>query len=146
MASNNQENNAQTGNNPDGAEPTWQDWREQRAEWRAKRREAMRKYPLRGLFPGLLLIFLGGMFLANQQGWISGDSWWQWLLMGIGAILLFGGLIQSRFTGYPHWGRGKIIWGIALIVLGLLFLLGFSQWWPVIIIGVGIACILRFCW
>jgi MFS family permease len=146
MADNNAENKAQTGTNPAAEGHTYQNWCEQRWEWRKKRREAMQKYPLRGLFPGLLLIFLGGMVLANQQGWISGDSWWQWLLIGFGVIFLISGLLQSRVAEYHHGRRGRFIWGIALIALGLLFLLGFSQWWPVIIIGVGVSCLLRFCW
>jgi phosphatidylserine synthase len=150
MVDNNSENKSQTSPNPGGQGPTYQDWREQRWkerwEWRKNRREAMQKYPLRGLFPGLALILVGALFLANQMSWISGDTWWKWLLVGLGAIMMISWLVQYRAPEYRHWGRGRFVWGMALVVLGILFLVGFSQWWPIVIIGVGLACLFRFCW
>ena len=147
MTDNNSENKSQAGTNPGVEGPTYHDWREQRWEWRRKRMEARHNYPLRGLFPGLALILVGALFLANQMSWISSDTWWKWLLIGLGAIMMGSWLVQYRTAPeFRHWGRGRFIWGMALAVLGILFLAGFSQWWPIIIIGVGVACLFRFCW
>jgi hypothetical protein len=151
MADNNTGNNSQTGANPGAQGPTYTDWREQRwkdrMEWRKKRWEAREKNPFRGVFPGLALILAGVLFLANQMSWISGDTWWKWLLVGLGAIMMVSSLVQNRLVPeYRGRGRGRFIWGIALVVLGILFLAGVSQWWPIILIGVGLACLFRFCW
>ena len=151
MADNNTGNNSQTGANPGAQGPTYTDWREQRwkdrMEWRKKRWEAREKNPFRGVFPGLALILAGVLFLANQMSWISGDTWWKWLLVGLGAIMMVSSLVQYRLLPeYRGRGRGRFIWGIALVVLGILFLAGVSQWWPIILIGVGLACLFRFCW
>ena len=146
MVDNNSENKSQTSSNPGGQGPTCQDWREQRWEWRRKMREARHERPFHGLFFGLVLILLGGLFLANQQSWISGNAWWQWLLIGLGVISIINGLVQYRVPMYRHWGRGRFVWGAILIALGVMFLLGISQWWPVVLIGAGAAIILGGLW
>lgn len=146
MVDSNSENKSQTGSNPRPEGPTYQDWREQRREWREKMREARHNRPFRGLFGGLVLILLGGLFLANQQGWISGNAWWQWLLIGLGVISIINGLVQYRAPEYHHSRRHKFVWGTVLIILGVIFLLGFSQWWPIVLIGAGIAIMLGGIW
>ncbi len=146
MVDSNSENKSQTGSNPRPEGPTYQDWREQRREWREKMREARHNRPFHGLFGGLVLILLGGLFLANQQGWISGNAWWQWLLIGLGVISIINGLVQYRAPEYHHSRRHKFVWGTVLIILGVIFLLGFSQWWPIVLIGAGIAIMLGGIW
>ena len=107
MEDNNSENKSQTGANPGGGGSTYQDWREQHWEWRRKRREARHNFPFHGLFGGLVLILLGGLFLANQKGWISGNAWWQYLLIGLGVISIINGLVHYRAPAYQHWGCGR---------------------------------------
>ena len=146
MEQNNSENKSQMGSNPGAERPTCQDWREQRWEWRRKMREARQSRPFHGLYYGLVLILLGGLLLANQQGWISGNAWWQWLLIGLGAISIINGLVQYRAPEYHHSRRHKFVWGAVLIALGVIFLLGFSNWWPIVLIGAGVAVILGGIW
>jgi len=146
MADNNSENKSQPGSNPGTDGCTCHDWREERWEWRKKRMEVRRNRPFHGLFGGLTLILVGGLFLANQQGWISGGTWWQWLLIGLGVISIVNGLVRFNTPECGHRGRGKFIWGGILIALGVMFLLGVSQWWPLILIGAGIAVLLGFIW
>ena len=146
MTDSNTGNNAQSSPNPPSGGPTYQDWREQRWEWRQKMREARRSRPFHGLFPGLVLVLLGGLFLAGQQNWITGNAWWQWLLIGLGAISIISGLVQYHAPEYHHSRRHKFVWGIVLIALGTVFLLGFSHWWPAVLIGSGIVIILGGLW
>ena len=146
MVDNNTENKSQSGANPGGEGPTYQDWREQRWEWRRKMREARHNRPFHGLFGGLVLILLGVLFLANQQSWISGNAWWQWLLIGLGGISIINGLVQYRAPEFHHSRRHKLVWGAVLIALGVIFLLGFSHWWPIVLIGAGIAVLLGSLW
>jgi hypothetical protein len=115
------------------------DWREHRRIWREQRREARRTHPFHGLTFGLILILLGGLFMANQAGIVVGDRWWQWLLIGLGAILIVGGLVpllgrQQRIVSY-----GQFVGGIILIGIGALCMAGFGFWWPVALIAAGVA-------
>ena len=146
MTDSNTGNNAQSSPNPPSGGPTYQDWREQRWEWRQKMREARHSRPFHGLFPGLVLVLLGGLFLAGQQNWITGNTWWQWLLIGLGAISIISGLVQYHAPEYHHSRRHKFVWGVVLIALGTVFLLGFSHWWPAVLIGAGIVIILGGLW
>jgi hypothetical protein len=93
--------------------------------------------PLRGLFWGLLLILIGVLFFINQQGDVSWDTLWKYLLIGLGAIFIIDGLTHSFIPSYHAAGLGKYIPGIILILVGVAFLFNFSQLWPVILIAVG---------
>lgn len=146
MVDANPENKSQTAPNPDGPTNTYQDWREQRREWREKRREARHSHPFHGIFGGLVLILLGGLFLANQQHWISSGTWWEWLLIGLGVITIVHGLVRYHASEYHHSTRHKFVWGAILIALGAIFLLGFSHWWPAILIAAGIAILFVGLW
>jgi hypothetical protein len=109
-------------------------------------REERRNRPFHGLFGGMVLILLGGLFLANQQGWMNGDVWWQWLLIGLGAIFIINGLVKNTVPEYHHRSRGKFVTGGVLIALGIMFLLGVGAWWPLILIGAGVALLSGAFW
>jgi len=123
-------------NIPDGDKTEKQDWEERRKELRRERRP---KDPLAGLFWGLTLILLGVLFFANQQGWTTWDNWWQYLLIGLGIIFIIDGLAHLAIPRYRDTSYGRFVPGVILIFVGLAFIYGFSQWWPLILIAAGIA-------
>jgi hypothetical protein len=126
--------------------PTFRDWREERRQWRRDMREQRRGWPFHGLFCGLTLVLLGVLFLLNQAGTITGDTWWQSLLIGLGVIWVFSGMVRSRHPVF-RWGAfGRVVGGIILILVGALLMAGVSQWWPVVLIVAGVAFLLRFFW
>jgi uncharacterized ion transporter superfamily protein YfcC len=135
--------NASTGAN---TKATYHDWKEERRRWRQERREARRHYPWRGIFPGLLLILIGGLFLAVQQSWIPQNTWWEYLLIGLGGIAVITGLVRQYFHDYRYRGAGQFVMGAILITLGALFLLGSGHWWPLVLIVVGATVFLRLWW
>lgn len=143
------ENNVQgnaAAQNPEGQGPTYRDWREERREWRREMRESRHRFPYHGLFWGLTLILLGTLFLLNQAGWISSDTWWQSLLIGLGVISIINGLAHYHNPAYRWGSYGKFVAGTVLILVGALFLIGFSQWWPIVLVVAGVALLLRFFW
>jgi hypothetical protein len=129
---------------PDGDRPAYRDYREERRAWRRERREARYLFPFRGMFLGLLLVLLGVLFALDQAGWITGGAWWQYLLIGLGAILIINGLV--RYRAYRWGSYTAFTFGIILVFIGALFMLGFSQWWPAVLIAAGAILLLRFFW
>jgi hypothetical protein len=145
MENNNQENKAANQNSEDKGF-TCHDWREESRARRREMREHWHRSPFHGLFVGLSLLLLGVLFLLNQTGALTGDTWWQSLLIGLGVIWIINGLVRYNHPEF-HWGAyNKIVFGIVLILVGALFIAGFSEWWPVVLIVAGVAFLLRFFW
>ena len=92
----------------------------------------------RNLLPGVVLIALGLLFLADRFYYINFSwffrTWWPMLLIGFGVLQL---------VNRPH----RPIGGLILIALGVIFQVDrldyFSWWsmrrlWPVILIVIGV--------
>jgi hypothetical protein len=97
---------------------------------------------LSGVGGGVFLVLLGVLlFLANQSilGW---DRWWQFLIIGIGIIILIDTLIRYQRDKVLEFRVGRLIAAIILIGVGIAFLLGSVVWWPLVIILVGVAVII----
>lgn len=109
-------------------------------------REERRNWPLHGLFPGLILILLGTLFLLDQTGAIYGDTWWQAFLIGLGGIFIVSAIAKAYYNHFRQGGYGNIIAGIVLIMIGTFFMIGISEWWPIILIVIGGLILTRFFW
>ena len=152
MENTNQGNTASTPNGGEqhGAPRDWwserEKWREERHHWHMEMREQRHRWPFRGMFCGLPLVLLGVLFLLNQTGAITGDTWWQSLLIGLGGISIIDGLVRYFTKSFP-WGIfGKIVGGIVMIIIGALLMAGLSEWWPIVLIVAGVAFMSRFFW
>jgi hypothetical protein len=149
---NNTQGNSTTSQNTN-QDTTPRDWREERWKWREdgrrirhEMREARHRWPFHGIFCGLTLVLLGVIFLLSQTGVLSGETWWQWMLIGFGGISIIDGIARYFSNGY-RWGIfGKIVGGIVLILIGTFFLVGISEWWPIILIVAGVLFISRVFW
>ncbi len=116
-------------------------------EWPDDRRRRMRRGPMHGLFWGMLLILLGVLFFLNVRDVISDDRWWQYFLIGLGAIFILDALVHyASKISYGIYGR--MIAGVVLIVIGAGFVGGWmnnwDNWWPIILIAVGVAILLGY--
>lgn len=138
------DNNPDTNANPGGQRTEYRDWREQRREWRQEMRERKSRDPLRGLFWGLLLILIGALFFINQQQGIEWDILWKYLVIGLGAIFIIDGLAHYWSPSYNYGSFGRFIPGVILLFVGLAFLFNLNQWWPIILIAVGVIILLSF--
>jgi hypothetical protein len=97
-----------------------------------------------GLTPGLALLLLGLILLLSHYGLVRGE-WWQYFLVGLGVIFLIGVWLQYiRPSGEKKDGLIRIIAGVALVIIGVVFLFVPTQWWPLIIIIAGIILIAQF--
>jgi hypothetical protein len=143
MINSNQANNPNPTSGPSGQEDRCMDWREQRDEWRKQRREARRRDPWHGLFLGLFLVLMGSLFMSLQMGWLTGDIWWKYLLIGVGALFIVDGLVHYMNPEFQYFVYGKFVAGVILLSVGVLFLLNYSNWWPVVLIMAGCAILFR---
>ena len=128
--------------NPNRPEPEYcnpGDWRSQRREWRHGMR---RRDPFRGLIPGLTLILIGSLLFMANRGTLEWNTWWQYLLVGLGGIFILDGIIHYFYSdhGWSNWG--KFIPGVVLLLVGLAFIFSFTEWWPMILVGAGIMLLL----
>ncbi len=102
--------------------------------------------PLSGMTGGLILILLGVLFLLTTMDYISWGDWWKLFLMGLGVILILEAIIRSVSPSYRKDIRGKLIGGFVLIFIGGSFVIGWSNWWPLILIAVGVGILLSSLW
>ena len=101
-----------------------------------------RREPVPGLFFGLAIVLLGVTLFLATQGWIPWADWWKYFMVGLGGILIIQVGVGLLYPGYRRLASGRLIVGIALISLGVGFLGGFGNWWPLIVVAVGLAVLL----
>jgi peptidoglycan/LPS O-acetylase OafA/YrhL len=96
-----------------------------------------------GIGWGLFIILISVLFLAQNQGWLNG-GWWEYFAIGIGCIFVIG-FLARYFAGDENRGKatGGLLIGIALIYVGMAFLNGFGDWWPLALIPIGISCLFK---
>ena len=90
---------------------------------------------------GLILIVLGASFLLANQGLFLRGHWWEYFLVGLGLVFIIDWVIRS-FTGEQPRFSGRLIAGIILIGVGLIFLTDIGIFWPVILIVIGLIILL----
>lgn len=101
-----------------------------------------RRGPYPSLTGGLILILLGVLFLLTEMGRIGWANWWAYFLVGLGGIFLLEALIRMFSAEGRKGVSGKIIAGLILAVIGGAHLIGFEEWWPLILIAVGVGVLI----
>jgi hypothetical protein len=61
--------------------------------------------------------------------------------LGLGAILILDGLIRLIVPNTDKDVQGKLIGGLVLSTIGAFFVFGLVNWWPLILIAVGVIVI-----
>ena len=129
---------AWTTQQPSGGEAP-ADWRELRRQERAQRRGSRRGEG--SWIGGIVLIFLGVLFMLQNSGILIGGHWWALFIL-IPAIAMLAGAYRtySWAGGFTPVMLGPLIGGIMLTTVALIFLLGldFGVIWPVFLILAGL--------
>jgi LiaF transmembrane domain len=91
---------------------------------------------------GLILILLGVLFLMSEMDKVSWSDWWAYFLVGLGAIFLIEALLRSFSPEGRKAIGGRLVAGPILVVIGGSHLIGFEEWWPLILIVVGVGVLI----
>jgi hypothetical protein len=97
--------------------------------------------PISGIVFGLMVVWLGVCFYLKHIGTLPADLWWAYLLVGFGGLWILGGIVRLFV---PRWHRGLLgafIPGIVVGTIGLMFILGSWQYWPIILVAVGLVIV-----
>jgi|WetSurMetagenome_2_1015567.scaffolds.fasta_scaffold735407_2 hypothetical protein len=91
---------------------------------------------------GLFFIMIGGLFLAQNQGWMNA-GWWSYFAIGLGCIFIIG-FLARYFTG-SSWGKSLsgLVIGLALVFIGIAFLFGFGNLWPLALLFIGVVYLIK---
>jgi hypothetical protein len=100
-----------------------------------------------GIGWGLVFILIGALIFADNQGWIKNGAGWWYFVIGLGGIFIIGFLARFLTRNTNRWSSfGGLVVGACLIYVGLAFLYGFADWWPLVLIPVGVGILVKALW
>jgi len=94
--------------------------------------------PLTG---GLILIWLGISLYLAQAHYIIWDTWWPYFIIGVGAILIAMATIRYSSSQHKAPAMGFLIAGAVMLIIGFASVVGMNDWWPFVLIAIGIVVI-----
>ena len=103
--------------------------------------EKYRRDPFSAIFLGLIILMVAALWFLRGEGILVSGEWWQWVMIGVGSILIIDRLIRYPSPVHRRPMLGRIIIGIILIGIGIAFIYGVETWWPLILVVVAIAFI-----
>jgi PAS domain S-box-containing protein len=113
--------------------------KQMRRDFRKINQQQKQSDPLKGLFWGLLLILLGILFFIKGRDWLSDTGWWQALVIGLGVIFIIDAIVHYINPSSRSYSFSRLIPGVILIFIGLAWIYGFNQWWPIALVATGVA-------
>jgi len=137
---------------PTSTSSSGQDWREQRRAEKRARKAARRdgRDSWNGLpIGGLIIIAVGVVFLAGNFGFHLPARWWATfvLLPAAGALVT-----AARFYRQDEAATSRVVGsatgGVLMLAVALALFLGvdWGQFWPVLVIIVGLGVVTRGAW
>ncbi|MBN1352177.1 hypothetical protein JXJ21_22450 [candidate division KSB1 bacterium] len=98
--------------------------------------------PVARIFTGIIIIWIGVSFLLKTQNLIDAADWWAYFLIGLGIILVVEVVVRFARPEYHRPVAGRLIAGVALIAIGSSGIFDLEEWWPLILIAVGVVVLL----
>ena len=100
-----------------------------------------------GLGWGIFFILIGSLIFAGNRGWLSEGEGWLYFIIGLGGICIIGFLARYLTSRTNRWGAfGGLVTGVCLVYIGMAFLYGYGDWWPLVFIPVGIGLLVKAVW
>jgi hypothetical protein len=100
-----------------------------------------------GIGWGLVLILIGTLVFADNKGWLQDGAGWLYFIIGLGGIFILGFLARFWLNQFNRWSSfGGLVLGVCLVYIGTAFLYGFGDWWPLVLIPVGVGILVKALW
>lgn len=96
---------------------------------------------LSGIMMGVMFIAAGVLFYLYEQRIIF--DWVWWLIFAIGAVLLIESFIRLTVDRFRKPVTANVIWGVILIGFASTQIYRVDDWWPLILIAVGVGFIIN---
>jgi hypothetical protein len=119
-------------------------------DWKFPEKEESYRDPLNPIFWAAMLIMAGLIFLADNLQMLptlNNASPWDWIMLSAGALILIASVIRALIPSLGGPNFMGIIIGMVLLGLGVgavfAINLTFSQWWPVVLIILGLSALSR---
>ena len=110
------------------------------------RDEKWRRDPVASVTWAAVIIWVGLVLLADNLKLMVDFGWWNaWAVgfVGAGVIVLLQVLVRLTMPEY-RWGvTGGLIFGFILLGIGLGMIVGWGMVWPLLLVAIGIAIIVR---
>jgi hypothetical protein len=94
------------------------------------------------LVGGLILVWLGISFYLVQAHYIGWNEWWPYFIIGIGVVLIVQAVVRYSTSRFKGAAMGSLIAGAVLLIIGLAGITGMKDWWPFVLIAIGLVVIL----
>ena len=94
------------------------------------------------VFGGVFMMWLGVSFLLKEMNYIRDSMWWPVFAAGFGVLLVLRGIMVYQNTSILDESKGHVFGGAFFIFLSLASYMNFDNWWPIILIGIGLSLIL----
>lgn len=114
--------------------------RNEKDEKDEKRGEEDEKAAIMG---GLVVAWLGLSLLLQNAGLLGWADFGGIFLLGLGLIIVFRGLWAYSQSGVFEHGFGYIVGGGFVALLGAGISFDLDEWWPVLLIAVGLVVVVR---
>jgi hypothetical protein len=114
----------------------------EKAEKPAEYDEKVRRSPLAAVFWAGILVWAGLVLMADNLGYlpeIGEAEAWNWILAGVGVLLLLEALVRAASPDYARPTTGRFIWAGVIILVGLSGIISFELVWPLILVVAGVA-------
>lgn len=98
--------------------------------------------PISGIVFGLMVVWLGVCLYLKHIGTLPDDLWWAYLLVGFGGLWILSGIVRLFVARWRQGLLGAFIPGIVVGTIGLMFILGSWQYWPIILVAVGLVIVI----
>ncbi len=107
----------------------------------SKNKTARPKDPLSGIITGIIFILAGSFIYADNQGYLF-SGWFWWLIFSMGLVFLIEAVIRATIVQFKKSFHASVIWGAILTTIGANQLFDIGNWWPLILVFIGIIIIL----
>ncbi len=105
--------------------------------------EKQRQDPFFAFFFGFAVILVGVFLFIAARGIIEWEDLGSYFLLGIGCILIIDALARYASPAHRRPIFGKVFFGLILMCIGGSNIYGLEEWWPLLVILIGILIIVH---